>query len=162
MSSEDICDQQTDETSPKHEIGKHVEGCDKKTRPQRISVIPPYWQWDLQNDFPVDSDYVQERRNDSSIILEDHTQKSEHCKALWAKSVSIDDYTVISGATMSIGDYVVWNCTVETLSVWYHPSGWAFAAMLIDSREGVLNWGNGRFINIAREILFWRRSDTPK
>jgi len=49
------------------------------------------------------------------IQLEDHSEdrNGPHNKC-WARQVTIDDYTVISGAT-GIGAYVVWNCTVETI-----------------------------------------------
>ncbi|KAF2154638.1 PX-domain-containing protein [Myriangium duriaei CBS 260.36] len=49
------------------------------------------------------------------IQLEDHSEEShDQGRACWAKHVTIDDYTVVTGTT-GIGAYVVWNCTVETL-----------------------------------------------
>ena len=56
-------------------------------------------------------------------MLEDHTdESSDQCKVLWAKHVTIDDYVVVSGTAPGLGayspgQYVVWNCTVETLDV---------------------------------------------
>ena len=80
-------------------------------------VSPPYW-------------YSHQRSNSSAsyssthfgrtpqITLEDHTEDdSEQCKSLWARHVSIDDHVVVSGNRTGVGAYIVWNCTVETLSV---------------------------------------------
>ena len=52
------------------------------------------------------------------ITLEDHTEEtSEQTGSLWARKVSIDDYVVIQGNVPSLGDYIVWNCNIETLDV---------------------------------------------
>ncbi|GAM85984.1 hypothetical protein ANO11243_039940 [Dothideomycetidae sp. 11243] len=49
------------------------------------------------------------------IQLEDHSEETDdQARACWARHVTIDDYTVVSGPT-GIGAYVVWNCTVQTL-----------------------------------------------
>jgi hypothetical protein len=49
------------------------------------------------------------------IQLEDHSEEQhEQSQACWARSVTVDDYTVVSG-TSGIGAYVVWHCTVSTL-----------------------------------------------
>lgn len=49
------------------------------------------------------------------IQLEDHSEdQHEQSQACWARSVTVDDYTVVSG-TSGIGAYVVWHCTVSTL-----------------------------------------------
>jgi hypothetical protein len=80
---------------------------------KRSSIVPPYWK---------------RQRGDSSstignapatrITLEDHTEEpSDKSTALWAKSVTIEDYVVVSGSRTGVGAYVVWNCTVETLEV---------------------------------------------
>ena len=95
-------------------IDEYVENSNQQ---KRISVVPPYWQRDSQNDSAVKTRRTEDITNDSSIVLEDNTQEPDRCKALWAKSVSVDDYTVISGAKTSVGNYVVWNFTVETLDV---------------------------------------------
>ncbi|KAH6638156.1 PX domain-containing protein [Boeremia exigua] len=87
-------------------------------RPERNSVVPPYWQRHER-----DSNRLSSYTSDAGarIVLEDHTDEgSEQCKVLWAKHVSIDDYVVVSGTAPGLGayapgQYVVWNCTVETL-----------------------------------------------
>ncbi|KAF2482260.1 Phox homologous domain-containing protein, partial [Neohortaea acidophila] len=33
----------------------------------------------------------------------------------WAKSAAVDDYVLVSGATLGVGAYVVWHCTIQTL-----------------------------------------------
>lgn len=49
------------------------------------------------------------------IQLEDHSEEQhEQSQGCWARSVTVDDYTVVSG-TSGIGAYVVWHCTVSTL-----------------------------------------------
>lgn len=49
------------------------------------------------------------------IQLVDHSEdQHEQSQACWARSVTVDDYTVVSG-TSGIGAYVVWHCTVSTL-----------------------------------------------
>ncbi|TKA28142.1 hypothetical protein B0A50_04113 [Salinomyces thailandicus] len=49
------------------------------------------------------------------ILLEDHTEEThEASQGCWAKSVAIDDYTILTGPS-GIGAYVVWHCTVSTL-----------------------------------------------
>jgi len=64
------------------------------------------------------SSYTSDNGRPTPISLEDHTDEaSEQCRVLWAKSVTIDDYVVVSGTAPGLGAYVVWNCTVETLDV---------------------------------------------
>ncbi|KAF2831105.1 PX-domain-containing protein [Ophiobolus disseminans] len=83
-------------------------------RPERSSVVPPYWQRHERHVSRMSS-YSTDGRP-TPISLEDHTdQFSEQCRVLWAKSVTIDDYVVVSGTAPGLGAYVVWNCTVETL-----------------------------------------------
>ncbi|KAJ4383023.1 hypothetical protein N0V86_002250 [Didymella sp. IMI 355093] len=87
-------------------------------RPERNSVVPPYWQRHERNGSRLSS-YTSDAG--ARIVLEDHTDEtSEQCKVLWAKHVTIDDYVVVSGTAPALGayspgQYVVWNCTVETL-----------------------------------------------
>lgn len=89
-------------------------------RPERNSVVPPYWQRHERNGSRLSS-YTSDAG--ARIVLEDHTDEgSEQCKVLWAKHVTIDDYVVVSGTAPGLGayspgQYVVWNCTVETLDV---------------------------------------------
>lgn len=86
-------------------------------RPERSSVVPPYWQRHGRQASRMSS-YSTDNGHPTPIGLEDHTDEfSEHCKVLWAKSVTIDDYVVVSGTAPGLGAYVVWNCTVETLDV---------------------------------------------
>jgi hypothetical protein len=80
-------------------------------------VVPPYWQRHERGASYL-STYSADNGRPTPIGLEDHTDEdSEHCKVLWAKGVTIDDYVVVSGTAPGIGAYVVWNCTVETLDV---------------------------------------------
>jgi hypothetical protein len=84
-------------------------------RPERNSVVPPYWQRHERHASRMSS-YSSALGH--RISLEDHTAEgSEQCRVLWAKGVTIDDYVVVSGSAPGLGAYVVWNCTVETLDV---------------------------------------------
>jgi hypothetical protein len=81
----------------------------------RNSVVPPYWQRHERH-----ASYMSSYSTDgpTPISLEDHTAEgSDQCRVLWAKGVTIDDFTVVSGTAPGLGAYVVWNCTVETLDV---------------------------------------------
>ncbi|KAH0562459.1 hypothetical protein GP486_002851 [Trichoglossum hirsutum] len=78
---------------------------------KRSSIVPPYWK-----DHRTDSDSASENLPPTLITLEDHTEEpSDKSTALWAKSVAIQDYVVVSGSRTGVGAYVVWNCTVDTL-----------------------------------------------
>jgi len=86
-------------------------------RPARNSVVPPYWR---HHDRAANrlSGCSTDHGRPAPISLEDHTEEgSEQCRALWAKSVTVDDYVVVSGTAPGLGAYVVWNCIVETLEV---------------------------------------------
>ncbi|KAF2253281.1 Phox-like protein [Trematosphaeria pertusa] len=85
-------------------------------RPERNSIVPPYWQRQDRNDSRLSWNSVENGSRPTPIRLEDHTDEgSEQCKALWAKHVSIEDYVIVSGTAPGLGAYVVWNITVETL-----------------------------------------------
>ncbi|KAI8940055.1 hypothetical protein NX059_003774 [Plenodomus lindquistii] len=87
-------------------------------RTERNSVVPPYWRKHDRNGSRLSSYSASDNGHPTPIGLEDHTDEdSEQCKVLWAKSVTIDDYVVVSGTAPGLGAYVVWNCTVETLDV---------------------------------------------
>lgn len=75
--------------------------------------IPPYWQYQRGT-----SQASVRSALPAPITLEDHTSEpSEQTKALWAKSVHIDDYVVVAGTRAGVGAYVVYNCTIEMLDV---------------------------------------------
>src|SRR5579871_3717960 len=79
-------------------------------------VIPPYWRRHQHNDSLVS--ITSNTLSNPFIKLVDNTEEgSEQSKALWAKSAEIDDHVVIRGTAPGIGDYVVWNCKIETLNV---------------------------------------------
>lgn len=100
-------------SSSPHQDSSDGEAHDHPSPAELESPIPPYWL---------------HRRDESyssvgivrppPITLEDHTEEpSEQSKSLWAKGVTIDDYVTVSGNVPRVGDYVVWNCKVETLDV---------------------------------------------
>lgn len=117
MDSKISNDDQFDTAPREDNIHCSIRDSPKINQQKRISEIPPFWQPDSQSGSKVDTERIENHGNKDPIILEDNTQKSDRCSAVWAKRVSVDDYTIISGTNTHIGDYVVWNCTVETLSV---------------------------------------------
>ncbi|KAF2146665.1 uncharacterized protein K452DRAFT_282841 [Aplosporella prunicola CBS 121167] len=77
-------------------------------------IVPPYWgrqrgasTWSYAS--------VEEHRADPISLQDNTVEGSEHDSAVWAKNVTIDSYVIVSGNVPGMGDYVVWNCTVETL-----------------------------------------------
>jgi len=82
-------------------------------------LSPPYWQTRLQHNSTLGEPATVQKPNSGTIRLEDHTEETaDNFKALWAKSVRIDDFTLVGqGTAPAIGSYVVWQCTVETLNV---------------------------------------------
>lgn len=84
---------------------------------QPQDLVPPYWQ-SRKRATSVASHASSEVDRPDPIRLEDHTvENSDQSRALWARSVSIDEYVIVSGNVPGMGDYVVWNCTVQTLNV---------------------------------------------
>jgi hypothetical protein len=76
---------------------------------------PPYWVQSHQRSF---SNISIESIITGGITLQDNElgedTKSKFC---WAKSVYIEDFVVINERRTTIGAFVVWNITVETLRV---------------------------------------------
>lgn len=77
------------------------------------SLIPPYWSHQRYESYSS----VQNAKP-PPITLEDHTEEpSEHSGAVWAEGVTIDDHVLVSGTVPNVGNFVVWNCKIETLDV---------------------------------------------
>ena len=77
------------------------------------TLVPPYWQHRRHESYTS-----LEQKKPPPIILEDHIEEpSEDSFSLWAKGVAIDSYVIVSGNLSGVGDYVVWNCKVDTLDV---------------------------------------------
>jgi hypothetical protein len=76
---------------------------------------PPYW---VHSHRRTVSNISIESIASGAIRLQDNTDgRDDKNEACWAKGVRIDDYVVINGNRTGIGAFVVWNVTVETLSV---------------------------------------------
>ncbi|KZF26137.1 PX-domain-containing protein [Xylona heveae TC161] len=81
---------------------------------EESTLVPPYWQAHQRTDSSGSVD--NSPAHPPPITLEDHTEHScEQSSALWAKSVTIQDYAIIRGSRTGVGAYVVWNCSIETL-----------------------------------------------
>lgn len=84
------------------------------SEPGSPALIPPYWQQHRRHESHTSV------RSEGSVPIRllDHTDDShEQNKAVWAKRLTIDDYVLVSGNLAGIGNYVVWNCTIETVDV---------------------------------------------
>jgi hypothetical protein len=76
---------------------------------------PPYW---VHSHARTISNTSTESITPGAITLQDNTDgRDDKNEACWAKGVHIDDHVVINGSRTGIGAFVVWNITVETLSV---------------------------------------------
>lgn len=78
-----------------------------------LSTVPPYWQHRRYESY-ASANLVRP----SPITLVDHTvDLSGYENLVWAESVIVSDYVIISGSLPSMKDYVVWNCKIGTLDV---------------------------------------------
>lgn len=77
------------------------------------SLVPPYWSHRRYESYSS-----VKNTKPPPITLEDHTEEpSEQSGAVWAQGVTIDDYVLVSGTLPNVGNFVVWNCKIETLDV---------------------------------------------
>jgi hypothetical protein len=84
------------------------------THADRQIDVPPLW-WSPRQHSRTTSYHSISHLGPGTIQLEDHSEEQhEHSQGCWARSVSVDDYTVISGPS-GIGSFVTWNLTVSTL-----------------------------------------------
>lgn len=93
-------------------VGAHEEPEDEDNDSHQ-PLVPPYWQhrrYESYNSVKI--------IKPSPITLVDHTEDISDCESpLWAKGVRVSGYVVISGNLPSVGDYIVWNCKIDTLDV---------------------------------------------
>ena len=76
--------------------------------------IPPYWQ----HQRAVSNASVISNGHPPAITLEDHTAETADLQSpLWARTVVVKGYVIVSGSVKGIGDYVVWTCEIDTLDV---------------------------------------------
>ena len=77
------------------------------------SLIPPYWSHRRNESYAS-----VENTKPPPITLEDHTEgHSEQSGSCWARGVTIDGYVVVTGTVPNVGNFVVWNCKIDTLDV---------------------------------------------
>lgn len=79
------------------------------------TATPPYWRHSRNISH---ASHTSLDRSSGLITLEDHSEdpSCDTSKGLWAKNVTIDDYTIVKGQS-GIGAYVVWICNIQTLEV---------------------------------------------
>ena len=78
------------------------------------SIVPPYWSSHRR----YESYSSVKNSKPPPITLEDHTEESyEESGAVWARGVTVENYVLVSGSVPSVGNFVVWNCRIETIDV---------------------------------------------
>lgn len=111
-SSGSIC--MADHQSSTDAVGKRPEGSQSVS--SSVGKAPPYWQARQRTVSSTSYQSLQDRRRPIPITLEDHTElQSDTSRSLWAKHITIDEYTFITGNQAGVGAYVVWHCTVDML-----------------------------------------------
>ena len=76
--------------------------------------IPPYWQ----HQRAISNASIISNGEPPPITLEDHTGEAAGLRSpLWARTVTIENYIIVSGSVKGIGDYIVWICKIDTLDV---------------------------------------------
>lgn len=105
---------QEDPAAAKGDLPGNNDDEQRRVENAQLAVEPPYWQHRRYESY-TSTNIVRP----PAIILEDHTEDLEtNCQTPpWAKEVSLHDYVVVSGNIPSVGDYVVWTCTIKTLDV---------------------------------------------
>ncbi|CAK1363264.1 unnamed protein product [Cercospora beticola] len=81
-----------------------------------VTDAPPFWSTNRHRRTASSASILTiDQARPAAITLEDHSKDDdEQALSCWAQSVTIDDYSVVSG-NGSIGAYVVWHLTVSTL-----------------------------------------------
>nr|OQO30557.1 hypothetical protein B0A51_01183 [Rachicladosporium sp. CCFEE 5018] len=89
---------------------------DLHTSPRASSdSSPPFWLTRHDRSISTVSYQSIVETRPAPISLEDHSSAShEQSLGCWARSVTVDEYVIVSGPT-GIGAYLVWNCSVATL-----------------------------------------------
>ncbi|OAP63663.1 hypothetical protein AYL99_02890 [Fonsecaea erecta] len=102
----------SDQPNRDSEAAPVVDVAERSTdRLQIAPTPPPYWQPSREPSF----DELTTTRP-PPIALEDHSLSREPSRAaLWAKSISIDEYVIVQGNPTGVGAYVVYNINVQTL-----------------------------------------------
>ncbi|ETI26256.1 hypothetical protein G647_03033 [Cladophialophora carrionii CBS 160.54] len=97
------------ELGPEQWSQNSLDAAGDQSRPTPLP--PPYWKPSRESSF----DELAALRP-PPITLEDHTLSREASRAaLWAKSITIDEYVIVRGNPLGAGAYVVFNCRVQTL-----------------------------------------------
>ncbi|KXS96876.1 hypothetical protein AC578_6218 [Pseudocercospora eumusae] len=93
---------------------EHVHAANKEPESDHVTDAPPFW-WSSKARHSRSTSTVTTQARPAAIILEDHSEEDhEQTQACWARSVTIGDYTVVTGPS-GMGAYVVWPVDVQTL-----------------------------------------------
>ena len=127
-------------SSPNNQSNVLSEDCSSEGL--QSTVTPPYWQ----HIRAASRNSILSIGKSQPIRLEDNTEEPEGTKSpLWAKLVSINTHTIITGNVKGVGDYVVWICQVQTLDVGA-TSKTLFPLAKTRARAVVFQYGKGRYL----------------
>lgn len=104
-------------TREEHQHGVHAEDREPADAldSDQVTDAPPFW-WSSKGRHSRSTSYHSiTQASPAAITLEDHSEEDhEQTQACWARSVTVLDYTVVTGPS-GMGAYVVWPCEVSTL-----------------------------------------------
>ena len=119
------------------------------------ALVPPYWSHRRYESYSS-----VKNSKPPPITLEDHTEDpSEQDGAVWASGVAIDDYVLVSGTVPSVGNFVVWNCKIETIDVSQPPSFSTHSIQFLANPFGMLTPSQGGSIVIRKRSVRIRLFD---
>lgn len=121
---------------------------------------PPYWNSSHQRSV---SNISVESIAAGAITLQDNTDGEDaKNKACWAKSVYIEDHTIVNERRTTIGAFVVWNITVETLRVGSTSRNHIFMAYAHSHRVHLFEFESGTPSSTTFVGSCWPRFPIPR
>ena len=92
---------------------KSARGDVHSSNANNFTLVPPYWSHQRHESYSSVGN-----TKPAAITLEDHTGENfPESHWAWAKGVTIDDYVLVAGSVPNLGNFVVWNCKIDTLDV---------------------------------------------
>lgn len=113
-------DKDNDNPSDWHNSSHHIsdthmtsKGDDDDCNSETATLVPPYWSHRRHESYGSVGN-----TKPTPITLEDHTgEQFPESHSAWARGVTIDDYVLVAGSVPNVGNFIVWNCRIETIDV---------------------------------------------
>ncbi len=142
-----------DNHNPSHSHGGLNDGplvATGDTAQSSAPLVPPYWSHRRYESYCSVG-----AAKPAPITLEDHTgEQSCESNAAWAKGVAIDDHVLVTGSVPNVGNFIVWNCRIDTLDVSTIVA--AVKQYLSYSMDEGTDTSSGRVHNNQKEVSFCR------